>query len=307
VRHVRRGPLLSSAGLAALLAVASATRAQEEVLVRRYSDVVAIRVAPGEREKVLYYFDPTADLRQGGHVEQGSGGHSLISLSGGGRIEMRSSGHAILDRLASEGDVVRFPILTMVEIRGGARPLQLALPGGVSCSLGEGTLLIEELPKRLRLRNQGGYAVSVIGPTATEAAQLAPGEEVVYPLLEIPPPLKQSTLEWGDVLVRYSPGVEVLADGQTLRVERSAEGELHAEAPVSVGGVATRPGPGLLVVRNLRPPVPRPPEPPPAAEPPPAVEPAPAEPAAEPEPQPAPDEPVPEPGPDAPKDKETQR
>jgi hypothetical protein len=299
---------LALAAVALLGAAAAPAAAQEEVLVRRFSDVVAVRRAPGERETVLYYFDPTAELRQGGHVEQGSGGHSEIYLSGGGRIALRASGHAILDLLSSEGDIVRFPILTMIEVKGGSRQLDLKLPGGVTCRVGETTLLIEELPKRLRLRNQFGNPVSVQGPTATEPAQLGPGEEVVYPLLEVPPPAKQSTFEWGDLLVRYAPGVDVTADGQTLRVERAAEGELHAEAPVSVGGVATRPGEGLLVVRNPRPPTPRPPEPPPAAEP----EPAPAEPAAEPEAQPAPEEPAPEPAPEPqpepePKDKEMQR
>ena len=297
---------LALAALALLVAAAAPAAAQEEVLVRRFSDVVAVRKAPGAREAVLYYFDPTAPLRQGGHVEQGSGGHSEIYLSGGGRIAMHASGHAILDLLSSEGDIVRFPILTMVEIKGGSRQLDLKLPGGVTCRVGETTLLIEELPKRLRLRNQFGDPVSVQGPTATEPAQLRSGEEVVYPLLDVPPPAKQSTFEWGDLLVRFAPGVEVTTDGPTLRVERAAEGELHAEAPVSVGGVATRPGEGLLVVRNPRPPTPRPPEPPPAAEP----EPAPAEPAAEPAagpaPEPAPDEPAPEPQPE-PKDKEMQR
>ena len=287
----------------ALLGAAATPAAQEEVLVRRYSDVVAVRKAPGERELVLYYFAPTASLRQGGHVEQGSGGHSEIYLSGGAHLVMRASGHAILDLLSPEGDIVRFPILTMLEVEGGSRPLDLKLPGGVKCRVGETTMVIEELPKRLRLRNQFGNPVSVQGPTATEPATLGPGEELVYPLLDVPPPTKQSTFEWGDLLVRYSPGVDVIADGQTLRVERAAEGELHAEAPVSVGGVATRPGEGLLVVRNPRPPTPRPPAPPPAAEPPPAPEP----PAAEPEPQPAPEEPTPEPAPDEPQDKEMQR
>ena len=290
---------LAAFALGALLAgAAPSARAQEQVQLRRYSDVVAVRTAPGQPDRVLYYFAPVADLQQGGHVEQGSGGHSELYLSGGARVALRASGHAILDKLSAEGDVLRFPILTMVEVRGGSRSLELKLPGGVVCRVGESTAVIEQLPKRLRVRNQVGLPLSVAGPPPAETYELHAGQEVVFPLLDTPLPEAQTTVAWGNLSVRFAPGVQVSVEEQWLRVERAAEGELHAEAPVSVGGVATRPGGGRLVVYNPVPAVALPPEPPPPAEP--APEPQP-EPEAVPETVPesetepaAPDEPPPE-------------
>jgi hypothetical protein len=283
--------------LGALLAGAGgAARAQELVQLRRYSDVVAVRTAPGERERVLYYFAPIADLQQGGHVEQGSGGHSELYLSGGARVSLRASGHAILERISAEGDVLRFPILTMVEVKGGSRPLDLELPGGVSCRIGETAVVIEQLPKRLRVRNQVGEKISVVGPPPAVPYELLAGQEVVFPLLDTPLPEAQTTVAWGDLSVRFAPGVQVSLEEQWLRVERAAEGQLHAEAPVSVGGVATRPGEGRLVVYNPRPAAAKPPVPP---EPPASTETSP-QPQPEPETQPA--EPV-----EPPPAEETQR
>jgi len=293
----RRGRLALALGVL-LAGAGGAARAQELVQVRRYSDVVAVRTAPGERDRVLYYFAPVADLQQGGHVEQGSGGHSELYLSGGARVALRAGGHVILERLSAGGNLLRLPILTMVEVRGGAVPLDLELPGGVSCRIGETAVVIEELPKRLRLRNQVGDPVHVVGPPPAEPYELLAGQELVFPLLETPLPLAQTTVAWGDLSVRFAPGVQVSLEEQWLRVERAAEGELHAEAPVSVGGVATRPGAGRLVVYNPRPTVALPPEPPPPAEPAPEPQPEPETvpetvPETETEPA-APDEPPPE-------------
>jgi hypothetical protein len=133
-------------------------------------------------------------------------------------------------------------------VRGGSRPLELKLPGGVRCQMLETSLLVEVTPGRLRVRNQVGQEVNVIGPEPAKPFHLFPGEEVGYPVFDLPAPLEQSTMRWGQVAVRYAPGVQLTAQEGVLFVEREAEGQLHAEAPLSVGGVATRPGAGRLVI-----------------------------------------------------------
>lgn len=300
-RHGVRGVLIGALALAVLDPGAAG---QEQVQMRRFSDVVAVRPAPGQAEHILYYFDPIADLAQGGEVEQGSGGLSEIYLSGGAKIILRASGHAVLETLAPEGDVVRFPLVTFVEVQGGSRPLLLELPTGVLAQVNETSLLIEATPGRLRLRNQRGDPVAVTGPDATQPTPLAHGEEIIFPLIETQAPHEQSLLTWDDLAVRYSPGVQVTQDGQRLIVAREADGELHAEAPLSVGGVATRPGAGQLVIRDPRVP---PPQTAPAAPATPAATPAPA--VVPPQPAPKPGvTPAPVPAPDQPETSvETQR
>jgi hypothetical protein len=255
--------------LAALPAAAVEARAQERVLLRRYSDIVVVRESADAREEVLYYFDPTRELPQGAQIQQGVGGFSQLRLSGGALLSLHASTHLVLERLGPEGDIVRVAQLSLLEVVGGSRKLELALPGGTRCLLQKSTLVVEVVPGRLRVRNQIGEPVSVTGligvsPAAPGAAgQAGPGQGRVLlqagQEIQIPmyfgeqPAGGMSAQRWAGRLVRHGPGAQLSAEGPRLRVERDADGVLHETASVEVGGVTTMPGPGRLVVEDPRP------------------------------------------------------
>jgi hypothetical protein len=282
----------------------------EKVVVRRLSDVVAVREGPRSPERVLYYFDPTVELPEGSHIEQGSGGHTEIKLAGEGLIIMQASAHAILRRLAAEGDVLEYVTITRVEAHAGSeRPLQLLLPGHTTVDLLGTYVTVTSEPGRLRVRNEGSTPVRIETDMRLERDQptdepagrmeLARGEEVRLVLVGglVDPAGESVEMIWGTVPVRHTGEIQVLPEGDLLRMQAPG-GTLQDDTSIlTVRGVRIKPRPGL-VVRNPRwvpPPAPPPEqaapvEPPPAE--PPVVEPA-AEPPAGENPPPADDEPPP--------------
>jgi hypothetical protein len=223
--------------------------AGEQVVVWRLSDVVAVRVGPTSRERVLYYFDPSVKLAEGGHLEQGSGGHSEVTISGGGLLAMYSSGHIELVRLAPDGDVVRLPVLTRLEVRAGDRPLELQLPAGTACELAPGNLLLVTTePGRLRIRNQGDVPFGVTGDlrlsreaessAAGGRIELQPGEEVFMPNFAVGGEEGVVTDLWGTLPVRHSRGTDLDIEGPLLRMTRAPE-SVEATEVYSVRGVYT--------------------------------------------------------------------
>jgi len=285
--------------LLVLLALAPLALAQEKVRARRLSDVVSVREGPAETERVLYYFNPTVDLVQGDELEQGSGGHSELTLEGEGLLIVYASAHVALTKLAAEGDVLTFFTLTRVEAQTGDRPLQLALPGDTTCDLLQAHVTVHLEVGRLRIRNESSTAVHVHSdlrlerePPADVPAgdlSLARGEEVRLVLVagEVED-VGESVVLWGGLPVRHTGDIDVQPEGDQLRIHAPPGDSLDYRSALTVRGVRTVPRPGL-VVRN-----PRYVEPPPApVTPAPA---APAEPAAGDQPPPA-DEGVP---PDAP-------
>lgn len=260
-------PALLLLGLGFGLAPAGAV-AQERVLLRRYADVVAVRERSDGPEEVLYYFDPTRELPQGAQVQQGSGGFSELHLSGGAVIAAHASAHLVIERLAAQGDVVRVPLLSLLEVSGGTRKLELVLPGGTRCELLGSDLQIEVLPGRLRIRNKRGDAARVTGligmspspggedPTepGRGRVELPAGEELSIHLYSADlPSVGMAARRWAGRLVRQGAGAVLTADGARLSVGRESDGALTEGAAVEIGGVSTRPGPGRLVVADPRP------------------------------------------------------
>jgi hypothetical protein len=281
--------------LLVLLALAPLALAQEKVRARRLSDVVSVREGPSETERVLYYFNPTVDLVQGDELEQGSGGHSELTLEGDGLLILYSNAHVKLDKLAAEGDVLAFPTLTRVEATTGDRPLQLALPGGTTCDLLQAHVTVKVEYGRLLIRNEAGTPVHVHSDLRLERQppddvpagdlDLTRGEEVRLVLVAGEAEESgESLMLWGVLPVRHTGDIDVLPEGDQLRVHAPPGDSLDYRSNLTVGGVRTVPRPGL-VVRN-----PRHEEPPPAPVVP--VPEAPAAPAAGDQPPPA-DEGVP--------------
>jgi len=221
----------------------------EQVVAWRLSDVVAVRVGPTARERVLYYFDPTVNLAEGGHLEQGSGGHSEVTISGGGVLALHATGHIELVRLAKDGDVIRLPLVTRLEVRAGDRPLELQLPAGTACEIVPGNLLLVTAePGRLRIRNLGDVPFAVTGDMrlSREAEQSAAGgrielnagEEVFMPIFAVGGEEGTVTEMWGKLPVRHSRGVELDMAGALLRMSRAPE-SVEATEVFSVRGVYT--------------------------------------------------------------------
>ncbi|MGQ0552065.1 MAG: hypothetical protein ACT4PU_02460 [Planctomycetota bacterium] len=271
-----RAPAPEPDGAAPAPAPAEPIAAPETALVRRLSDVVAIREAPGAPERTLYYFRPTAELVQGAHVAQGSGGHSEVHLAEGGHVAMHATGHLILTRLAPAGDLLRFPLATRLDVRAGLRPLEVVLPGGARCHLLETVLAVDVEPGRLRLRNDGSRPIEVLANLrlvrdAPEqgSLMLERGQEVVLPLVgTVSADAELQTVPWGQLLVRHGPGVSAEAREAELWVRRAQSSEgapPTADTEFTVGGVRTRLGVGTLIVGDPRH---APASPEPAAEPP---------------------------------------
>ncbi len=237
-------------------ALSGTAAAQEKVLVRRYSDVVAVREGPSSAERVLYAFNPTANLIQGGQVEQGSSGQSEVVFSGGGRIVLYGAARLELETIDAGGDVVRLPMVVMVEAHGGARPLTLTLPGELRCELDQASCEVHLEDGRLRVRNIGGRAIRVHGYLSldregsgrepVDSLELVRGEEVDLPLFVDPsdgPRERQDS--WRGMVVSTEEDVDLVAAGDELLV--GGDGQLR------VGGVRTRVSDGAgLVLLDLR-------------------------------------------------------
>ena len=269
--------------LLVLLALAPLAVAQEKVRARRLSDVVSVREGPAEIERVLYYFNPTVDLVQGDDLEQGSGGHSELTLGGEGQLILFANAHVAMTKLAAEGDVLTFYTLTRVEAKTGDRPLQLALPGNTTCDLLQAHVTVKLEYGRLLIRNEASTPVRVVSdlrlerdPPAdvpTGELNLARGEEVRLVLVGGESEQSgESVMLWGGLPVRHTGDIEVHPEGDQLRIHAPPGDSLDYRSALTVGGVRTVPRPGL-VVRNPRyeeaPPAPPAavPEPPAPAEP----------------------------------------
>jgi hypothetical protein len=248
--------------LLVLLALAPLAAAQEKVLVRRLSDVVAVREGPRSTERVLYYFNPTVELAEGDHVEQGSGGHAEIKLAGEGLVILHANAHVILQHLAAEGDVLSFATVTRAEASAGDRPLQLLLPGGTICDLLQTHVTVFAVFGRLIIRNEGSTTVRLTSDLRLDRDQasdvpvgrldLARGEEVRLMLVggDVPA-VGQSVDLWGAVAVRHTGNIQILPDGDQLRLQPGS-GETPLDGSLlTVRGVRVVAHSGLLV-RNPR-------------------------------------------------------
>ena len=233
--------------------------AQEEITVRRFADLVAVRQGAQAHERVLYYFSPTAGLTAGDEVEQGGGAHSELALSAAGRVEIHDPTHILVARLDPEGDVLRFARLTRASASSGDRVLTLVLPNGARCILDGASVELTHELGRLRVRNVGALPVTVRGalelkpgmtasPKSLDKIVLAKGEEVRMPYFGEPAPLDQPQVtEWSDLTVRHDDGAVVAATAQRLEVAAQRDTELR------VAGVRTRLTAGqVLVVTNRR-------------------------------------------------------
>lgn len=246
----------------ALILAADTLAAQERVLVRRLSDVVVVREGDPAKERVLYYFAPTAQLAQGDHLEQGSGGQSEILLSAGGLVSMHAAAHVILKRISANGDVLQFPLLTTLQARAGDRLLSLSLPGGTRCTLQNTEVFVSIESGRMRIRNQGGQMVVVQGDLVLRrgtgtgggrgSLQLKRGEEILLPLFDVSGGVGEgSEIEmWGVLPVRHSGGATLEQEGDRLRLSVRDGTDAEAAAAVTVGGVSTLPGTTRLMLHN---------------------------------------------------------
>ena len=227
--------------------------AGEQVRARRLNDTVAIRRGADRSERVLYSFDPTAELVAGDELEQGSGGQSTVVLSLGGLVELFSSGHLIIEQLSEAGDVLRFPVLTHAEITAGGRQLTCWLPGGTRCTFQDGILVVRVEPGRMRVRNDSGSPVELEGMLTLQPGVeqgggrstivLERGEDVYLPLfLHAPTPTLGSGLfQWQGRSLRHSGGFALGEAAGELLVEAAPGGGLDV---LTVGGVRVTLGEG---------------------------------------------------------------
>jgi len=235
----------------AVRADAAADEKQETVIVRRLNDSVGVRFAADKSERVLYFFDPRAELVQGDELEQGPSGQSTVVLSEGGLVQMYASGHLIIEALGKEQggqlvDVLRFPLLTTVEVTSVDRRLLCLLPGDVQAELLGGRITIKAVPGRLRIRNDGGSAVRVRGMMTQEMDSttvsgegvliLGRGDEVALPYFkQRNRQLGESSGTWAGLSLRDMSDVLAEQEGQLLVVTSAVEDE-RATA-FTVGGV----------------------------------------------------------------------
>lgn len=255
---------------------APAAAEHETVEVRRLSDVVAVREGARSSERVLYYFNPTMRLAQGDHVEQGSAGHSEITLPGGGLLQLNATAHLVIERLAPEGDVLRLSLVTSLEATARERPLRLLLPGGVACDILQTGVRALLVPGRMFLRNAGGQPVVLGGqlrlereggdPLTTSSLVLQRGEGVRVVLVAGAgePDGAQVDL-WGALPLRHDGGLRLERAGDLLRAAPEGEAD-PAGLRLSVRGVRTVPRPGLVLRNPAHIELPSSPPPPPADE-----------------------------------------
>lgn len=231
--------------------LAAADEEQETVIVRRLNDSVGVRFVADKRERVLYFFDPRAELVQGDEVEQGPSGQSTVVLSEGGLIQMFAAGHMVIDALGREQggelvDVLRFPLLNTVEVTSLDRKLICMLPGDIQAELLGGRITIKLVPGRLRIRNDGGSSVRVRGTMTQESDStttsgegvlvLGRGDEVALPYFkQRNRQLGESGGYWAGLSLRDLGEVAVEQDGQYLVVTSAVED--GRDTAFTVGGV----------------------------------------------------------------------
>ena len=248
--------------LITLLLLSGLVAAQERVSMRRLADTVAIRRGPERLETVLYYFAASADMGAGDELEQGSSGHSEIYLDSGGLVELHMQAHAIIMQLSPEGDVIRFPWLTLGQMTGGERPLICELPGGVTCRLQQTEMEVRVDEGRMRIRNRGGQPVEVRGVISIERGSegtgmlvLGQGEEAYLPLVRyIPEPPGRLQDSWSDLSLRHDGGFALDMSGEELVVSAADDPEAPQDDVLTVGGVRTLvDGERLLISNHRRP------------------------------------------------------
>ena len=238
----------ADAGKASQAAAPPQDPATETARIRRLNDTVAVRQGDDRIERILYPFDPTADLAPGDELEQGSGGQSTIVLAAGGLVKLYMSGHMIVERLGEQGDVLRFPTITLAEIEAGNRPLEIHLPGGTTCAFEAGVMTVRIEPGRLFVRNDGGTVIEVTGVLTLEAGQeggdglatlmVGRGEEVHLPLFRSrATPLGNQLGAWDELSLRHSGGFGLEPSEGDLWVRPS---EAEARDVLTVGGVRVR-------------------------------------------------------------------
>lgn len=239
-------------------------RAQERILARRMEDTVAVRRGPDRIETVLYYFAATADLAAGDELEQGSSGQSELYLSAGGHIELFDQAHAIVLRLDPEGDVIRFPWLTIASMTSTDRTLICQLPGGVSCRLRSTQMEVRTEPGRLRIRNRGSQPIRVSGQVSIDRGdsgstilELGQGQEAYMPLVRyVPEPPGSEREEWEGLTLRHNGGFALQSRGPVLGVAAADDPEVPRDDLLTVGGVRTRVPAESLQIENHRRPIP---------------------------------------------------
>jgi len=250
--------------LAGLLLCSGVASGQEMVSVRRLADTVSIRRGPARSEHILYYFASSADLAAGDELEQGSSGHSEIALSGGGLVELHMQAHVIISRLDPQGDVLRFPWLTLAHMTGGERPLICELPGGVACRLQQTQMEVRVEPGRIRVRNRGSQPIAVRGVVSIERGSegdgiltLGQGQEAYLPIVRyLPEPPGAVQDDWNDLVLRHGGGFALEPSGPELLVRPADDPEAPPDDVLTVGGVRTRVAGQTLHVTNHRRPVP---------------------------------------------------
>ncbi len=243
------------------LACCPALFAQERILARRLEDTVAVRRGPDRLETVLYSFASSADLAAGDELEQGSSGQSELYLSGGGLVELYDQGHAIVLRLDPQGDVLRFPWLTIASMTSTDRTLICELPGGVSCRLLETQMEVRTEPGRLRIRNRGSQPIYVSGTISIERGaegatvlELGQGQEAIMPLVRyISDPPGSLRDAWSDLTLRHNGGFALSSsEGSALSVSLADDPEAPRDDVLTIGGVRTRLPADTLMVQNHR-------------------------------------------------------
>jgi hypothetical protein len=248
-------PALVAAQADAARAPAAAPAAEQEpVIARRLNDSVAVRFAADRRERVLYFFDPRAELTDGDEIEQGPSGQSTLVLAEGGLVEMHASAHLIIDALGRERgdekiDVLRFPLLTTIEVTSGERKLLCILPGNTQVEFLNGRITVYLVPGRLRIRNEGGNPVEVRGLMTQEmnskvvsgegVLTLQRGDEVALPYFrQRRRALGKSAGSWAGLSLRDMGAVSIENDARRLVVSSNAQ-EGRAVA-FTVGGVRAK-------------------------------------------------------------------
>ncbi|MFT7461696.1 MAG: hypothetical protein ACI9EF_000030 [Pseudohongiellaceae bacterium] len=226
----------------------------ETVIARRLNDSVAVRFAADGQERLLYFFDPRAELSVGDEIEQGPSGQTTVNLSDGGLLVMYASGHLIIGGLGTmrAGEVVdllRFQLLTTAEVTSRDRKIVCELPGGIEVEFLDGRITLTVVPGRLTIRNEGGNPVMVRGLMTQEAAStvvsgegtllLGRGDEVAMPYFkQRSRRLGAADGTWAGLSLRDLGSLELEQDAQRLVVTSSSTAK--GREAFTVGGVRTQ-------------------------------------------------------------------
>ena len=244
----------------AVLALAAALPAQESILARRLMDSVAVRRGPNRVETVLYPFASSANLAIGDELEQGSGGQSELFLSSGGYLELYGQSHVIVLRLDSEGDVLRFPLMRLLNVISVDRTVICELPGDVTCRLLGTEMQARVDSGRIRIRNRGNQPIFVTGSISIDrdaggstTIELMQGQEALMPLVRSHPDSPGRMLEqWGQLSLRQNGGFALLTSEDVLKVSLVDDSEAPRDDLLTVAGVRTKLPHGTLQIENHR-------------------------------------------------------